>query len=185
MATKGIAALSSLPPKEITFGSGVIFRPCSIDALRAAAKKITQLQDEGTPDGTYNGVVANKNKPFGTVTLNIVIADGNSAGDIQVTVVSETGDPVVGGIGKAALSERRLLYFGLSTTGNEFTVRSLIAVINFVEKLEDLVAQSGDSNAGDGTYTNIVLKGVTPFESYVWNVTKSGATYTITPTANS
>jgi hypothetical protein len=88
-------------------------------------------------------------------------------------------------IGRTALSTRRLIDVDLNISAFEFSVRSLLSVVNFIEKLEDKVASTGTGSTGDGTYTNVVLKGSTPYESFTWTVVKSGNDYTVTPTANS
>ena len=89
-------------------------------------------------------------------------------------------------IGRPALATRRNIDISLAPANNySFTVRSALAVLNFVLKLEDLVASQNSGAAGDGTYNGVVVKGPTPFETFTWDVVKSGNDYTLTPTANS
>jgi len=179
--SKGIAALSYLEPKEFVFVAG---NPCSIPAIKAAINKLSQMQEEGTPDGTYNAEKCLMGQPFTTCTWDIVVADGDVAGDYQATFNSETTfrtDPV----NRAALSTRRPIDFGLAANTNEFTLRSLMAVVKFIEKLEDRVAKTNDGAEADGTYTDVSLKGHTPYESFGWTVTKLGDVYTVVSTASS
>lgn len=119
--------------------------------------------------------------------LTIAMSGGVLAGgvDFQCTFVSENSTLSGDSIGRTALSTRRLVNVDLSFSANRFTVRSLLAVINFIEKLEDKVASTGVSATGDGTYTDVVLKGFTPYETFTWTVTKLGNVYTVVSTANS
>ena len=179
--SKGIAAMAFLDPVEIVFASG---NPCSIPAIKAALGKVAQMQLEGTADGTYTAEKCLMDNPYATCTWDIVVAIGNVAGDYQCTFNSETTfqtDP----LNRAALSTRRPIDFGLAANTNEFNVRSVLAVLNFIEKLEDEVAQTGNGATGDATYTDIVLKGTTPYESFQWTVTKLGSVYTVVSTAGS
>ena len=70
-------------------------------------------------------------------------------------------------------------------SADRFTVRSLMSVIKFIEKLEDKVASTGVGATGDATYTNVVLNGATPYERFTWTVVKLANLYTVTPTATS
>jgi len=108
------------------------------------------------------------------------LASGVNAVDYQLTFDSEVSN-VIGTIGRPALGVRRLIDFIVTANAYAFTVRSLVAVVNFIEKLEDKVATSGVGSTGDATYTNIQLNGSTPFETFNWTVVKSGNDYTITP----
>ena len=75
-----------------------------------------------------------------------------------LTFDSETIN-VITTIGRPALATRRLIDPVLVTNTNLFTVRSLLAAVNFMEKLEDGVASSGSGADGDATYTDISLRG--------------------------
>jgi UTP-glucose-1-phosphate uridylyltransferase len=179
--SKGIAAMSYLDPAEIVFASG---NPCSIPAIKAGLNKVAQMQQEGTADGTYSAEPCLMNQPFASCSWDIVVADGNVAGDYQLTFNAEEtfrSDS----LNRAALSTRRPIDFGLAANTNEFTVRSVLAVLKFIEKLEDKVAKTGVGATGDATYTNIVLNGSTPYESFTWTVTKLGDVYTVVSTASS
>lgn len=89
------------------------------------------------------------------------------------------------GIGRAALSSRRDISIIVIDNGNTYKLRSALTVLNFIQGLEDKVAQTGVGTTGDATYSDITLKGATPFETFDWTVQKAGAVYTVTPTANS
>lgn len=181
----------------------------SIDTSDTAAA--TDLADSITNDtrtGTKYDVTAESAAAVVTITATEVGSGGNDitlvssngtrlavsgAGtltggvdqvDYELTFSSDTTD-VVGGLGRAALSTRRLIDFILEPEAGPFTVRSAFAVVNFIEKLEDKVASTGSGAAGDGTYTDVVLKGFTPYENFTWTLTKSGNEYTATSTANS
>lgn len=179
--SKGIAALSFLPPKELVFAAG---NPCSVEAIKAGLNKVATMQQEATADGTYLAEKCLMNQPYSSCTWDIVVADGNVAGDYQLTFDSEVAfrtDP----LNRAALSTRRPIDFGLAANTNEFTVRSVLSVLRFIEKLEDQVAKAGVGATGDGTYTNTVLNGHTPYESFTWTVTKLDDVYTVVSTASS
>tara|TARA_R110002167_G_scaffold331706_1_gene538375 strand:+ start:18998 stop:19882 length:885 start_codon:yes stop_codon:yes gene_type:complete len=102
----------------------------------------------------------------------------------QMTFNTEVSN-VITTIGRPALANRRLVDPVLVTNTNLFSVRSLLAAVNFMEKLEDKVASTGSGASGDGTYTNVALNGHSPFESFNWTIVKSGNDYTFTPLAGS
>lgn len=90
-------------------------------------------------------------------------------------------------IGRPALSQRRLIEITLdpADTGFTFSVRSFLAALNYIQKFEDVVASQGDGAALDGVYTNQPVGGPTPYENYIWDITKSDISYTLNPTTNS
>lgn len=178
--SKGIAALSYLPELEVNITSST----ASPEAIKAAVKKIGQFQQEGTANGTYTGVQVGVGTPYNKVVATYVLASNVS--DVTLEITASGSDlPVAGGLNRAALSTRRDITVSTSEDPENCTVRSMLAALSFVQKLEDQVASSGDGATGDGTYTDISVKGHTPYESYVWTVVKSGSTYTLTSTANS
>lgn len=178
---KGIAALTFLPPVEIVVAAGDTY---SVEALQAGLNKVAKMQSEEVADGTYTATKCLMNSPYSTCAWDIVVAAGNVAGDYQLTFDSESNFEN-SAIGRAALSTRRPIDFGLAATTNEFTVRSVLAVVNFIQKLEDKVAETGVAATGDGTYTDINLKGTTPYETFQWTVTKLDDVYTVVATAGS
>lgn len=119
----------------------------------------------------------------GTIVMSGAVLAGGV--DFQCTFQSENSTLSGDSIGRAALSTRRLIDVDLNFSANRFTVRSLLAVVKFIEKLEDKVASTGVGSTGDATYTDVVLNGVTPYERFTWTVVKLGNDYTVTPTANS
>jgi hypothetical protein len=181
MAFTTIPALSYLPPVEIAVAAGSTFSARSLNAL---LNKVAQMQDQGTPNGTYNNERCNTTSPFSQATWNIVVNIGDAGGDYQCTFVSEV-DPQSDPIGRPALSSRRDLDISIVANGNEFTVRSAQAALNQVLKFEDKVAQTDNGAQGDGTYTDLPINGPTPFEQYVWTIQKTGNVYVLTPTVNS
>ena len=104
--------------------------------------------------------------------------------DYQLTFNSETSDEITT-IGRPAISTRRIIDVILVTNTNPFTVQSLLTVVEFIDSLEDGVAETGSGADGDNTYTNMVLKGNSPFKTYTWTIVKSGNDYTVTPTTTS
>ena len=181
MGRKGQAALAYLPPVEIVAAAGSTY---SIESFKAALNKVAQMQEEETADGTYSAEKCLMDNPFSSCTWDIVVAIGNVAGDYQLTFDSESISTVTA-IGRPALASRRAVDIAIVATTNEFTVRSAMAAVNFVEMLEDRVAETGTGSTGDGTYTDTVVYGNTPFESFTWTIAKAGNVYTLTPTANS
>ena len=179
---KGNAALTYLPAVEIVVAAGDTY---SVEALKAGLYKVAQMQNEGTADGTYTAEPCGMSNPYSTCAWDIVVAAGNIAGDYQLTFNAESNSLSGDAINRTALSTRRAIDFGLAATTNEFTVRSVLSLVNFIEKLEDKVASTGVSATGDATYTDVSLKGFTPYETFNWTVTKLGAVYTAVATATS
>jgi len=120
-----------------------------------------------------------------TITISGALLTGGIG--FQCTFQSEVSNLSDDAKGRTALSTRRLIDLDLNVTDNThlFSVRSVLAVINFIEKLEDKVAETGSGAEGDATYTDVVLKGATPYETFTWTVTKLANLYTVTPTATS
>lgn len=116
----------------------------------------------------------------------IVVSGATMTGGIDYELTFDSEVSVLGSaIGKAALSTRRLIDVILVPNANLFSVRSALTFVNFIDKLEDKVAETGVGSTGDATYTDIPMNGFTPFETFTWTVTKSGNDYTVTATANS
>ena len=179
--SKGIAAMSYLPAIDINLDASA---GGSIEAIKAICKKVANFQVQETADGTYSGVPVNVGNPYNTVIAEYIVA--SSGAEITVELTGSAADlQEVGSLGRAALSTRRDLTISTSVSALTFTVRSLLAVLNFVNSLEDKVASTGVSATGDATYTDIVVKGQTPYESYTWTVVKLAADYILTATANS
>jgi len=88
-------------------------------------------------------------------------------------------------INRPALSSRRKINAFWFNTVFFFTVRSAQVLLDFVLKLEDLVAISGNGDTANGNYFDCLVGGPTPYESYIWNISKFNDTYIITPTAGS
>lgn len=156
-----------------------------------------------------SGVVATSDAAVVTVTAVATGIGGNAitlAEDTSGTTIVISGALLTGGVeyqctfqsevsnlsddakGRPALSTRRLIDIDLNVVANPthvFSVRSVLAVINFIEKLEDKVAETGSGAQGDDTYTNVNLKGATPYETFTWTIVKLANLYTVTPTATS
>lgn len=177
---KGRAALTYLPQTEVTVTAAGAH---SIEAIKMVANKIATMQEQGTPDGSYASERCRGNNPYDIALWNIDVTLGASPEYVVEFVSEEVSEALT--IGRAALSTRRPVIVGLLANGNLFSVRSLLAAINFVEKLEDKVAEDDDSAVGDDVYTDISLRGFTPYENFVWTIEKAGDTYTLTPTVNS
>lgn len=177
---KGIPAFSYLPPLEIFLDD---FSPCSTESIITALEHLAQEQANGLVDGTYTERLS-MNTPYTTCDWGYIVQLGNVAGDVAVVSVGENTEST-DAIGRAGLTTRRKVDVGTTVTGQEYTIRSLIAAINFIEKLEDEVAETGSDASTDGTYTDILLSGPTPYRQYKWTITKLGIVYTITPTSES
>lgn len=173
----------------------------------AAALDLAASITADTRTGTYGDVTAVSALGVVTITQTIAGTLGNAttlvssngtkaavsgatfAGgvdkvDYQMSFGSEVNN-VVTTIGRPALATRRIIDLILASSPYPFSVRSGLALVNFIEKLEDKVASTGVGSTGDATYTAITLKGSTPFETFTWTLTKSGNDYTATPTATS
>ena len=182
--SRGIAALTFLPPVSISVAAGSSF---SVDALKGGLNKVAQMQEEETVDGTYTAVRSRLNQPFAISNWDIVV--GGTGTTFALTFSSEDV-PESESLGRPALSSRRPLDIEIVPGAFTFSVRSALAALNFVLRAEDLVAQSNDGTGvdgtvGDGTFTAIPLRGNTPFETFEWTVTKADNVYTLTATANS
>lgn len=177
---KGVAALAYLPQIDLVLPTGNAV--ASVESFKQLANKIAQMQEEELGNGTYTAVVCRGNNPYDSSIWTIVISGGNV---FTCTFVSEIVNEDLASKGRAALSARRKVDL-LKLTGVEgCTVRSFLALLNFIEGLEDKVAQTGSGAAGDATYTAIPLRGNTPFKTYEWTVIKLADLYTLATTANS
>lgn len=180
--SKGIPALSYLPKIEIAVAAGSTF---SIESLKAGLNKVAQMQEESTPDATYLAEPCLMDNPFSKCTWDIIVSAGNVAGDYQLTFDTEEISKETT-IGRPALASRRSVDISIdASTAFEFTARSAQSAVNLIEHFEDLVASTGDGSAGDITTTDLIARGPTPFDEYVWNVNKLGNVYILVPTANS
>ena len=177
---KGIAALAHLPQVDIILPAGNA--ATSVEAFKALAFKIAQMQAEGLGNGTYNGEIAVGADPYFSSVWNITVAD---AGETFTCVLVSDDNPDGGAQGRAALSTRRAIDITKLTSVNNASVRSFLAVLAFIERLEDKVAATGVGTSGDLTAQTISLRGTTPFESFEWTITKADAAYTLVTTANS
>lgn len=177
---KGTAALAGLPAIDIVLPAGNA--SLSLEGLKALAFHLGKMQKAGLPDKAYNGEIAIGSDPFFKSVWNITVDESES--QYSCVLVSDS-NAVSDGIGRAALSTRRLVDVTKLTSSNNATVKSFLAVINYIERLEDLVAKTGTSSSGDMTSETVVCRGNTPFESYEWVITKSGANYTLVTNANS
>lgn len=178
---KGIAALAYLPQIDLVLPTGNA--AASTEAFRGLANVIAKMQADGVGDGVYSGTVARGNNPFDSSTWDITVAD--TATTFTCVFVSEVSSEDLGAKGRAALSTRRPVDILKAAAQPDVTMRSFLALINFIEGVEDKVAETGSGAAGDGTYTAIALRGNTPFKTYEWTVTKLADLYTVTSTANS
>jgi hypothetical protein len=173
---KGIAALSYLPAVDLVI-TPLEAEAASLEAWKGLAKKVAEMQEAEVADAAYTNVPVNMNDPFHSALFDITVSASGTV--YTVSFVSEVQDENLGAIGRAALSTRRAVDID-KATGPDVTMRSFLAVLNFIEKIEDKVASTGVGATGDGTYTAVPVKGFTPFDSYTWTVTKLADLYTLT-----
>lgn len=174
------AALSSLPKVDIIFpiGNGV----AAVESFKICANLVATLQIEASPDAEY-ALTGLGNSPYDTADWTITIAD---SGTTFTCVFLGEQVSQQDAVGRAALSTRRPIdILRVSGSSFNFTIRSLLALINWIDLIEDRVAQTGSGATGDDTYTAIPMNGNTPFNTYVWDVTKLADLYTIVSTATS
>ena len=152
-----------------------------VTAIGAAAVVTMTASVSGTVGNAVTLVSSNGSR---LAVSGATFAGGIDPIDFQLTFNTETIN-VITTIGRPALATRRLIDPVLVTNTNLFTVRSLLAAVNFMEKLEDEVASTGVGSTGDATYTNIALRGHSPFETFNWTVQKTGNDYVFTPLAGS
>lgn len=177
--SKGIPALSNLP--QINLILPTLNEPSSIESFKGLANIISKLQSDNTPNGTYSNLTSRGNNPYDSSIWDITI----TSGEYSCVFVSENINEDTNLIGRAALSSRRKLDISKADNFINNSVKSFLALLNFIENLEDTVAQTGNSAEGDGTYTNISLRGNTPFQTHEWTVVKLADSYTLSATLNS
>lgn len=122
----------------------------------------------------------------GTLAVSGAVFTGGV--DYQAAFVSEVSNLSDDAKGRLALSTRRLIDIEMDITTDasfQYSFRSFLAAIKFIESLEDKVAETGVGSTGDATYTAAVLNGATPYESFTWTITKLGNDYSLVPTATS
>jgi len=120
-----------------------------------------------------------------TITVSgATFTGGVNSADFQLTFDTESITEITT-IGRPALASRRVLDIAIVVSAFEFTVRSAQAVLDLVDQFEDLVASSGVGTTGDGTFTDLIAKGPTPYQEFIWDITKADGVYTLTPTVNS
>tara|TARA_R110002167_G_scaffold75359_2_gene210400 strand:- start:408 stop:950 length:543 start_codon:yes stop_codon:yes gene_type:complete len=178
--SKGIAALAYLPQIDLVLPTGNAV--ASLEAFKGLANEVAKMQSQSIADGTYGGTVARGNNPYDSSIWSIVVSVSGTV--YTCTFTSEVVNQNTGAVGRAALSTRRKVDL-LKATGAVVSMRSFLALLNFVEGLEDKVAETGAGATGDATYTAIALRGNTPFKTYEWTVTKLADLYTCASTANS
>jgi len=178
---KGVAALTYLPQVDLILENGILSSDASVEAFIGLANAIAKMQADEVPNGTYDGVIARGNNPFDHSVWDIVISADTT---FTCTFVSEASNQNLGN-GRAALSTRRIVKLIKATTADDCSMRSFLALINFIQGIEDKVATTGSGATGDATYTAVALRGNTPFKTYEWTVTKLADLYTLTTTANS
>lgn len=177
---KGVAALAYLPKIDLVLPTGNAV--ASIEAFKGLANTIAKFQADEVADAAYAGTIAKGNNPYDSSIWDITVS---SSGTVYTCVfVSEVANVNTDSIGRAALTTRRKIDI-LKLTGEAVSVRSFLALLNFIEKVEDKVAQTGSGATGDATYTAVPLRGNTPFKTYEWTVTKLADLYTVESTANS
>lgn len=175
MAT-GTPALSYLSSIEIDMtATGTQ----AIESIRAVFNKIADSQVDNLTGFSATAKCLMEN-PY--VTCSWDLAEATLIYTVDFDSESVT---TISTIGRTALTSRRGITLGVVSNGNTYTIRSAQAVLNLIEKFEDVVASTGNTAAGDGSHTNILAIGASPYESYVWNLVKSNAVYTATPTASS
>lgn len=179
--SKGIPALEYLPQINLVLPTGNA--AASTEAFRGLIGLLSNFLSAETVDGTYNGAIALGNTPYASSEWNIAISDTGAT--YSCFFVSEIKNEDLGAKGRAALTTRRAVDILKLTDANKVSLRSFQALINFIESIEDEVAESGNGAAGDATYTAIPLRGNTPFKTYEWTVVKLADLYTVTATANS
>jgi len=122
----------------------------------------------------------------GTVTPISVTGLGLSAGgasggffigDDSDAYVDELFAVHSGVINNSALTIRRPIEIELDMTTVESTPNIMSGVLNLINNFEKNVAKSGNGATGDGTYSNVLVKGKTPWESQTWEITKSADYY--------
>lgn len=154
---------------DVTAVSAVAVVTMTSDLQGSAGNAVTLVSSDGgtlavSGSGTFTG--------------------GTDAAIYQLTFDSEDITTITT-IGRPALTTRRLLDISIVASSNQFTVRSAQAALNLVDKFEDAVASTGTGTTGDGTYTDLIAKGPTPYQEFIWDIIKADDVYTLTPTVNS
>lgn len=177
---KGIAALAGLPQVDFVFPAAN--GACSLEALRAVVRKVAQMIVEETADAAYTDIPVHGADPLHESVWDITVADSGTT--FTCELVSDS-NPNGGAQGRAGISSRRPIDLTKLTSVNNVSPKSMMAILNYIDRLEDLVADSGTGTTGDLTSQTISVRGNTPFETHEWTITKSDDAYTLVPTANS
>lgn len=180
--SKGLSALSSeqLPFSFYTLSTGF----SSIESYKALSDLVLKSASEGLSAPGGVNLPAGGNTPYNNSVWNCVVTTGEF-GIFQAEIFSEEIPQDLNSTGRTALTTRRDVNINTENSSFPISIRSFKALVNFVESLEDRVSQTGDSAIGDGTYTNVSLRGNTPFQSHEWTVIKLANVYTCTNTVNS
>jgi len=143
-----------------------------------------------TVSQTITGADGN-NTPISTSNITRIIifsstfGSGKDPDTYTLTFVSEDNQQV-SPISPPGLTVKRPLDIAFTGATNEFTVRSIISVIDWIERyIEVRVSSTGADTSTDGAYPNAIFKGATPYITFTWTVVKVGDVYILTSTATS
>lgn len=148
----------------------------------SASEVVTMTTDVSGIDG--NLVTLISSGATVAVSGSGFLTGGVSVANFQLTFDSEAITEITT-IGRPALTTRRLLDISIVDNEFTFTVRSAQAALNLVDKFEDAVAETGTGTTGDGAFTDLIAKGPTPYQQFIWDITKADGVYVLTPTATS
>lgn len=175
--------------------------PFNMRSAMAAARKIEQFENHHTSTGFATGTVTLASvSALDTVTIAGVAykAVANAAAEVAAGDFRIDQTDALDAVRLAAVinaDTRAAGKFKASSTGSSgvVTITSLIpgeaGNQTLVSSNGTRLAVTGSGNltggGGDGAYTNVVCRGTLPTETYLWNITKLGKVYTLTPTAGS
>ena len=153
----------------------------------SATSALSVVTLTSSQEGTAGNSVTLATSSATTLTISGATFSGgvDATPNVYALTFNDEDISVIDTINRPALSSRRLVDVQIVPNSQSFTVRSAVAALRQVDKFEDAVAETGNGAEGDGTYTNVRLRGVTPFETFIWDFVKLGNVYTVTATANS
>lgn len=177
---KGIDALSAQTPFNLILAGGTA---ASVEAFKGLFKTISQMIADEVADAAYTNVPVAAADPLHEAVFDITVA--NSRRDFTVVLVSDS-NPNAGAKGRAGISSRRPIDLVKATDlTNLATPKAYMALLNYIEKVEDQVAQTGVGTTGDMTSETRVAKSNTPWVTHEFTLTKADAVYTVVATADS
>lgn len=169
MARIDLNALTYLPVISLSLTASEDF---SLSSLKSVLYTVEEMQARGASDGVYSSVRCKSTNPS-VDSLWQITKEG-----VNFDVVFLQEDLAAG---PGFLSSFRDVRVNITDNGRATTVRGALHLLDAIERMERVVEARGSDLANDGTFSNLVVKGSTPFERFFWALSKSGNQYVAEP----